>query len=124
MSMFEAAWPITDPDVSYRSLVDAASRELPLLARRAGARITGRVKWEVVGGDGQPLVLVATAPGIAAGRHSAHLWAVNRAGADHVALYGDAPSCRVEGCWRVACGPGLCDVHRHAARRGSLEVSA
>ena len=90
MSVFEAAWPITDPDVSYRSLVDAASRELPLLARRAGARITGRVKWEVVGGDGQPLVLVATAPGIAAGRHSAHLWAVNRAGAGHVALYGDA----------------------------------
>ena len=124
MSVFEAAWPITDPDVSYRSLVDAASREPPVLARRAGARITGRVKWEVVGGDGQPLVLVATAPGIAAGRHSAHLWAVDRAGAGHVALYDDAPSCRVEGCWRVACGTGLCDVHRHAARRGSLEVSA
>lgn len=77
--MFRAIWPITDPDATWSSLVETASTEVPLLAARAHARITGAGRFTIadsrlVPGSGRTTkhVLMFEAPAVMRKRREYH----------------------------------------------------
>ena len=70
MTKFQAVWPITDPTIPFETLIDEAREDMPAVATRHGATITGEAAFRVVDGRTQPgsqgaaLCVVATAPAI------------------------------------------------------------
>ena len=68
MSTFQAVWPITDPGMPYPELFEEARRDLPAVASRHQARITGEPHFEVragrrvPGSNGAAFVVTCSAP--------------------------------------------------------------
>lgn len=75
MSTFRAIWPIVDTAVDYQHLIREACEDLPTLAARAHAEITGRGRFSIapsarVPGSGRVTesVLLYEAPAVEVGR--------------------------------------------------------
>ena len=70
MTMFQAVWPINDQTIPFADLVFEAEQDLPAVATRHGATITGPAVFKVVDGRTQPgsqgaeQCVIATAPAI------------------------------------------------------------
>lgn len=75
MTTFQAVWPITDQTLPFADLVAEAEQDLPAVATRHGATITGPAVFKVVDGRTQPgsqgaaQCVVATAPAVARRRN-------------------------------------------------------
>lgn len=70
MSIFQAVWPITDPGMPADLLFEEALQDLPNVASRHRARITGEPRFEirpgkrVPGCQGAAYVVTCTAPAV------------------------------------------------------------
>ncbi|HAY44077.1 MAG TPA: hypothetical protein DCY59_11270 [Micrococcaceae bacterium] len=75
MTIFRAVWPITDDTIPFAALKFEAEQDLPAVAARHGATITGPATFKVVdgrtqsGSQGAAQCVVATAPAMARKRN-------------------------------------------------------
>lgn len=66
--VFRAIWPVVDATIPFGQLLLEAHADLPKVAARHRAELTGPATWalrpggQVPGSGGHPVVLVATAP--------------------------------------------------------------